>query len=233
MEYTMFFRKRQLSPAVETVLEEDFPVQSADADNSVFLQSLEDLTPDDIAPAEPVRGSDLLYRAVRALLILICLVVFVYCVWTAVDIQLQSHASDDFYSDLAAQIFADEGKLPGSGITRMSMPLGARELPVFADALNAEPSQISPGVTVNQSYNLEFERMRAMLNDLAAQNPDIYGFIRVEGTNIAYPIMQSDDNEHYLHYQSNGMPSVSGSIFADVRCSRVLMENVNVILYGH
>lgn len=230
----MFFRKRQPSAADETEFEEDFLVQSIDADNNVFIQSLDEITPEEIAPDAPERKGDVLFGMVRTLLIFVCMGVFVFCVWKAVDIQLQSRATDDFYSSLAEQIFADEASLPGSGISRMSQPLGALTLPIFADALKTDHTQSDlSGVAANKTYNMEFERMKAMLTDLAAQNPDIYGYIRIDGTNIAYPIVQYTDNEHYLHYQSNGMPSVSGSIYADVRCDRTLMNNVNVIFYGH
>ena len=37
------------------------------------------------------------------------------------------------------------------------------------------------------------------LKTLMEQYPDCIGYITIEGTKVAYPIMQNEDNEYYLH----------------------------------
>lgn len=217
-------------------LDDDSLPQSFDADNSVFLSSLETVTPEELAPeaAEREEGmSDRLYQLIRMILLAVCVGIFVFCIWLIIDHYAEMNRTDDFYSNLSAQLFADEAKLADIGINRMILPPQAPALPVFADAQAAEAGDPVGGIIPTQSYNLKFERMKALLVDLAAENPDIFGFIHIEGTNISYPIVQGKDNDHYLDYQSNGMPSVSGSIFADYRCNRSLMDDGNLILYGH
>lgn len=217
-------------------LDDNFLPESVDADNSVFLSSLESATPEEIAPDAAENGAgmgDRLYQLIRMLLLVLCVGIFAFCIWLMVDHYSEMNRTDDFYSNLSSQLFADEAQLADTGINRMMLPVQNAALPVFADAQAAEDGAHVSGITPTQSYNLKFERMKAMLVDLAAENPDTFGFIHIEGTNISYPIVQGEDNDHYLDYQSNGMPSVSGSIFADYRCNRSLMDDGNLILYGH
>lgn len=225
----LFKRRAAEAPAAE----DEFLNDALDADNSIFISSLDELTPDDLAPAKPVTLFDRIYDGIRSLLLVICAVVFAYCLWMLVDTQVQSAATGSFYEDLAGQIFADEADLPGTGISRMIQPTSESTLPVFADAQLAEDTVDQPGVTATQTYNLELERMKAFLSDLRDENPDIFGYIRIDGTAISYPLVKGRDDEYYLHHQSNGQPSVSGSIYADTRCNTKLLDDRNLILYGH
>ncbi|MGN0696812.1 MAG: class B sortase [Oscillospiraceae bacterium] len=65
-------------------------------------------------------------------------------------------------------------------------------------------------------------------------NPDVVGFIELEGCDIAQPVVQTDDNDYYLtHTYYNGV-NQAGSIFMDYRCT-VTEDYVspNIVLYGH
>ncbi|MBQ8397059.1 MAG: class B sortase [Clostridia bacterium] len=224
------FKRRAAEPPAD---EDVFLDEALDAHNSIFLSSLEELTPDDLAPAKKPTLYDRVYNGIRTLLMVVCACVFCYCLWMLVDTQVQSAATGSFYEDLAGQIFADEADLPGTGITRMIQPTSESALPVFADAQLAEDTADLPGVTATKTYNLELERMKAFLSDLCAENPDVFGYIRIDGTAISYPLVKGRDDEYYLHHQSNGQPSVSGAIYADTRCNTNLLEDRNLILYGH
>ena len=49
---------------------------------------------------------------------------------------------------------------------------------------------------------------------LQAQNPDVYAWIRVPGTEVDYPILQSpDDNSYYLDHDINRTEAAAGAIF--------------------
>lgn len=73
------------------------------------------------------------------------------------------------------------------------------------------------------------------LPDIAAlrqQNPDCIGWLRIPGTTIDYPVMQSAANpEYYLKHDFEGNDSSHGVPFADSRCS--LASSDNIIIYGH
>ena len=63
-------------------------------------------------------------------------------------------------------------------------------------------------------------------------NPDIVGFLFVEGTNINNVILQGRDNNFYLHRDMFGRHNVNGSVFMDFRNSPDFTDP-NTILYGH
>ena len=63
-------------------------------------------------------------------------------------------------------------------------------------------------------------------------NPDIVGFLFVEGTNITNVILQGRNNYFYLHRDMFGNHNVNGSVFMDFRNSPDFTDP-NTILYGH
>lgn len=63
-------------------------------------------------------------------------------------------------------------------------------------------------------------------------NPDVVGWIYIEGTRVNYPIVQADDNDYYLHQLISGEQNTSGSIFLDAGASELFMSRNNPI-YGH
>ncbi len=68
---------------------------------------------------------------------------------------------------------------------------------------------------------------------LQARNPDVYAWITVPGTNIDYPILQSDgDNSYYLDHTLDGESSPEGSIFTENYNSKDF-EDPNTVIYGH
>lgn len=63
-------------------------------------------------------------------------------------------------------------------------------------------------------------------------NPDTIAYIIVSGTNISYPVVQTDNNDYYLDHDFNHNYSIKCSIFADYRNT---FDNLslNTIIYGH
>lgn len=58
------------------------------------------------------------------------------------------------------------------------------------------------------------------------------GWLRIEGTAINYPVMQSkDDPEFYLHHAVSGEYNYPGVPFLDARCEPGVSNNL--IIYGH
>ena len=84
-----------------------------------------------------------------------------------------------------------------------------------------------PSVQGENSFGNKFS-----LDDLKKINPDIVGWIRVNDTNIDYPILAGEDNTSYLKTNYKGDYSPAGSIFLDYRNSRSLDDDYFVI-YGH
>lgn len=67
--------------------------------------------------------------------------------------------------------------------------------------------------------------------ELAQQNPEFYGWIKIDNTIVDYPVMYTpDDPKKYLRLNFDCEYSIAGTIFMDYRCSA---ESDNLILYGH
>ncbi len=70
-------------------------------------------------------------------------------------------------------------------------------------------------------------------SELTEVNPDIYAWIKVPGTPIDYPVLQSDEQEnYYLRRDFTGAYSVSGCIFSQY-LNQKDFSDPNTILYGH
>ena len=67
---------------------------------------------------------------------------------------------------------------------------------------------------------------------LAEISPDIRGWIRLEGTKVDYPVMQSRDNDYYLSRAVNGTWNKVGTPFMDFRNNGDFSDRITVI-YGH
>ena len=91
-------------------------------------------------------------------------------------------------------------------------------------ALSPEPEGKTPS-TEKKSNSIDFER-------LAEISPDIRGWIRLEGTKVDYPVMQSKDNDYYLSRAVNGTWNKVGTPFMDFRNSGDFSDRLTVI-YGH
>ena len=70
------------------------------------------------------------------------------------------------------------------------------------------------------------------VNDLKTINEDIVGWIKIDNTNIDYPILAGVDNTEYLRRNYMGRYAPSGSIFLDYRNSKDLSDDFSII-YGH
>ncbi len=68
--------------------------------------------------------------------------------------------------------------------------------------------------------------------NLVKKNKKLIGWIKIDDTNIDYPVMQTSDNEYYLDHNLNQEYDKNGSIFMDKDCD-VLKPSTNLILYGH
>lgn len=207
-----------------------------------FLNSLDTLSEDDIAPSkdDPAkRAANRRRTLIRLTALLICVSVFCICSAMLAYNLISKYQGKKFYdqykddfSDIFGNIFSggdisvDENTGGGTAFLK----------PDIGDVLLSSDGSVdtSSGNDQNQSQvNAELERMRAKLQSYIAVNPDVYGYILVSGTPIAYVIVQGDDNDFYLDHRWDGKYLVTGAIFADYRNRPTITNNYNTILYGH
>ena len=67
--------------------------------------------------------------------------------------------------------------------------------------------------------------------DLKKTNPDVVGWLKVNGTNINYPFVQTKDNKYYLTHDFNKTYNEAGWVFLDYRNDKT--NNKNTIIYAH
>lgn len=70
--------------------------------------------------------------------------------------------------------------------------------------------------------------------NLYRQNPDIIGWLKIDGTKIDYPVMQTKDSpkDYYLRRNFKKESSISGTPFMDAS-SDIFKPTYNWLIYGH
>lgn len=67
---------------------------------------------------------------------------------------------------------------------------------------------------------------------LTRLNPDVCGWIMIEGTYVDYPMVQGADNVFYLRHAVSGAMNNAGSVFVDYRHKEPFYER-NTLVYAH
>lgn len=103
-------------------------------------------------------------------------------------------------------------------------------LPTSQNSANTAPNQ--PAVSVEtQVAATQPREILPQLQDLAAQNPDLAGWLTVGGTRIDYPVMYSpDEPERYLHANFEKQYSFAGLPFIDAAGQ---VDSGNRVIYAH
>ena len=65
----------------------------------------------------------------------------------------------------------------------------------------------------NYEAYIPTEKHTKSFKELQKINPDIIGWIRVNDTNINYPLLQAEDDDTYMNTDAEGKYSLSSSIF--------------------
>lgn len=91
----------------------------------------------------------------------------------------------------------------------------------------------SDNISVDNDLKIEVENID--FNKLINKNPDTMGWIKVLGTDINYPVVQTNNNDFYLTHSFDKSYNKAGWIFADY-INKNLKNNEldkNTIIYGH
>ena len=69
-------------------------------------------------------------------------------------------------------------------------------------------------------------------NNLLLENNEVVGWIKINGTNINYPVVKHKDNDFYLTHSFDKNTNEAGWIFMDYRNNHNNLD-FNTIIYGH
>ena len=85
----------------------------------------------------------------------------------------------------------------------------------------------------NESTIIEEKSQKiSQLEELQKENIDIVGWIKILGTDIDYPVLQTVNNSYYLTHNYKKKYSYNGSIFLD-KDVRLEKPSTNYLVYGH
>ncbi len=147
---------------------------------------------------------------VRIVLGVICLVVFCVSAYMIASQLIEERREANAFQDLIDQIEqAEPSKRPDSTAApqQSGEPAGEEDPP-------EEP------VDDVSKYQVLYE-----------QNQDLFGWIRIDGTIVNYPVMHTpEDPEYYLRRAFDGSHSTGGVPFLDAECYQ---DCGNYIVYGH
>ncbi len=100
-----------------------------------------------------------------------------------------------------------------------------REARAFQELSN----QVSQAM--EELQDTEKDQIRKAYVDLYKQNPDLFGWLKIEDTSIDYPVMYTpEEPEYYLHRAFDKTYSSSGVPFLDGNCYE---GGGNYLIYGH
>lgn len=76
-----------------------------------------------------------------------------------------------------------------------------------------------------EEYTIDF-------NKLKEQNKETVAWIKVNNTNIEYPVVKANNNNFYLNHSFDKSENLAGWIFADYR-NKFDNTDKNIVIYGH
>lgn len=141
------------------------------------------------------------------LLTVIFAVVFLLSGWKVHLLYSEYRTADTQYKELEQYISE-----PASPSPDQSQESGQTE------AADTEPGALRPP-------QVNFDALRKI-------NPNIVGWLVIEGTRINYPVVQGEDNDFYLTHQFDGQYNGAGCLFLDEKNDAVFSQ-CNQIIYGH
>lgn len=90
---------------------------------------------------------------------------------------------------------------------------------------STENTSTSNGESAEKDYSLDFKKLKEL-------NPDIVGWLKINNTDIDFPVVKGKNNDYYMTHNFNKDYNSAGWIFADYR-NTFNGTDKNTIIYGH
>ncbi len=195
-----------------------------------FTRSVFTLSSDDIIKEKKKKSpSAFILDHIRTIVLICCGAVLIWSLQYIIRSLIHYQKADNIYNNIGNIIMGNDGE---NGVDAMLASPRAPVSPDYSACQKLSDQELNDIITP-KPVNEKYERIKNKLYSLKERYPDLYGWIELPNTLINYPIMQTDNNEYYLTHSYTGSSLQAGSIFADYRCDGTLMNNYNLVLYGH
>lgn len=197
----------------------------------------------------------------RKIYLAVCLLLGAVFVFSAVQVGITLYRyeqADEVYEDLRDQFVMEVDPLPSAPASEHTSSPDPGERPTGQETVSnsdkeptSEPAtgpETEPEIGTDPADDTKPETqpvkktektpppeqapIRVNFDGLLQANSDVIGWLYCKGTPINYPVVQSHDNEDYLHADLYGKYLYSGTLFADYRSGAVGTDQ-NLIIYGH
>ena len=154
-------------------------------------------------------------KFIFSLLIIVLSCVFLFSSYQVVSYLLNSKEQGALYNDLAS-IVEDAQK----------------EAAVSSQSGKKEPDKDAPSDSGDPSAPTELTILPEY-QELYEMNSDMVGWLKIEDTNINYPVMQTpDEKDFYLHRNFYKDYNAGGCLYAREECD-INAPSDNITIYGH
>lgn len=149
--------------------------------------------------------------------------VFVFSAIYIADYMIEAEQTGSEYKNLQDQ-YEEHSRPPITAATDATEETGETGEPSTEGTESSEPTD--PPVPTEPTILPE-------LQPFYEQNPELVGWIRIEGTDIHYPVVQSPERpNYYLDHTFEGRSSERGAIYVREACD-VFAPSDNITIYGH
>lgn len=164
-------------------------------------------------------------KILRIILIIICLGVMVFSIWKLWGIISEYGESRKAYDDMAGKYVKVE--VVEEKLKKPNWFGGNKK-----DTSDDKNSVVENTEDTENVENTEPAMITVDFEALLKECSDVVGWIYSPGTPINYPIVQSEDNDYYLHKLMDGSYNKGGTLFIDYY-NQPDFSDWNTFLYGH
>ncbi len=150
-------------------------------------------------------------KKIYKFILAICIFVFIICLIFIIKWFIDNHNINQLDKDLKKDNVASEKKADKDKTENINPPENKED---------------------DYWYYINMDMLSADFNELKKKNPDTVAFVKVNGTNVNYPVVQTTNNEYYLTHAFDRSKNSAGWVFADYR-NDLTNFDYNTIIYGH
>lgn len=162
----------------------------------------------------------IIFRVISIIIILIC--VLILLLW-----QKDNSSNSNIQNDLSSLISIKETEITLEDQDETNNSSSSNNDDIVEENLDSESDENTDSSTLENltSFSVDFEALKS-------KNTDSVAWIKINNTNINYPIVKASNNSYYLKRNFNKEKNSAGWIFADYRNNFETLDT-NTIVYGH